>query len=314
VTQVVAVQARELQRVRVSFDQAVKQADPSAANDALNPGLYTTMRQSAPAVDVIAVGVESVSPSAVDLVFDIPLTPLAQYRLGVGAIADLNGGTVAPGSGMVFTGFVLPRPADRDFTLWFLLPEANRREDDTGDLRRFLDCLDEVASLLLADIDGFTDILDPDVAPERFLDLMLAELGNPFPFDLSVIDKRRLINVLVDIYQQKGTAIGIKNAVRFFLGIEIDISAYAEICLSLGESLLGVDWILGSSQSADRHSFEVTAPRLLQAEERARIRAITDYMKPAHTHFRALFEPTPPVVIDHVELGLSELGDTWLLH
>jgi hypothetical protein len=57
----------------------------------------------------------------------------------------------------------------------------------------------------------------------------------------------------------------------------------------------------------------VISPRALTAEERLRVRIIVDYMKPAHTHFRVV-EPVIPEVIDHLELGLSELGETWLLH
>jgi phage tail-like protein len=311
---VASVQARELQLVRVSFDQAVKQVAGTGADDALNPALYSAGAESSPAVRVVVAGVESVSPSSVDLTFDIPLTPVAQYRLHVGGIADLAGGKVAPGDGLPFTAFAPPQPAGRAFTLWSLLPELNRREDDTGDLRRFVACLDEVAVLLLADVDRFTDILDPDIAAEQYLDLMLGELGNPFAFDLSEIDKRRLINLLVDIYRQKGTDAGIRNAIRFFLAIEIAINPFAQIGLSLGDSLLGVDWILGPSLSADRYSFEVIAPRILEAEERTRIRALVEYMKPAHTHFRQLVEPVPPLVIDHLELGLSELDNNWLLH
>ena len=54
--------------------------------------------------------------------------------------------------------------------------------------------------------------------------------------------------------------------------------------------------------------------RALATEERRRLRTIVDYMKPAHTHFARLVEPLIPEVLDHLELGLSELGETWLLH
>lgn len=194
------------------------------------------------------------------------------------------------------------------------LPELNRREDQTGDLRRFLSCLQEVTDLLLHDIDRFTDFLDPDLAPDPVLDLMLGELGNPFAFDLSVVDKRRLLNVLVAMYREKGTARGITNAIRFFLGLEVQITAYAGEALTLGESLLGEDWVLGPSSSFAALAFEVASPRVLAAEERRRLRQIVDYLKPAHTHFARLVEPVPPEVVDHVELGISELGDRWVLH
>ena len=112
-----------------------------------------------------------------------------------------------------------------------------------------------------------------------------------------------------------GTAPGIKNAVRFFLGIEVTaITPFAGTTLVLGESELGVDWELGPSDSRARYSFDLRVGVALTPTERARIRALVDYLKPAHTHFIDLVEPAPPVVPDHWELGWSELGTTTLLH
>jgi hypothetical protein len=52
----------------------------------------------------------------------------------------------------------------------------------------------------------------------------------------------------------------------------------------------------------------------LTETERRQIRAIVDYLKPAHTHFVELIEPLPPPVYHHWELGISELGETTDLH
>ena len=41
---------------------------------------------------------------------------------------------------------------------------------------------------------------------------------------------------------------------------------------------------------------------------------IVEYLKPAHTHFVDLVEPLPPVLPNHWELGLSDLGETTDLH
>lgn len=79
--------------------------------------------------------------------------------------------------------------ARRRFDLHQLLPFTNRREDETGDLQRFLACPKEVTGLPLAGADRFTDILNPYVAAELFVALMLQGLGNSFPFDLSVADQ-----------------------------------------------------------------------------------------------------------------------------
>jgi phage tail-like protein len=309
---VVGAQARDLSRVRVSFDRPVKQGAP---DDALTPAHYAIARLSGPAVEAAVSSVETVTSSAVDLLTSVPLTPGANYRVDIDGVVDASGQAIeAPDGSAVFTGFIPQRPGSRVFDLYRFLPELNRREDQTGDLRRFLSCLQEVTDLLLHDIDRFTDLFDPDLAPEPVLDLMLGELGNPFAFDLSVVDKRRLLNVLVAMYREKGTARGITNAIRFFLGLEVQITAYAGEALTLGESLLGEDWMLGPSSSFAALAFEVASPRVLAPEERRRLRQIVDYMKPAQTHFARLLEPVPPEVVDQVELGMSELGDRWVLH
>ena len=312
---VVGAQARELKRIRVSFDEPVKHDDPSANDDALNPALYALDRLSVPAVDVTVVGTELVTDSSVELITDVEPSPGAAYRVTVTGVVDLFGNEVlAPENAAEFTGFLPVRPVGRRFDLYQLLPTLNRREDETGDLRRFLACLQEVTDLVVHDVDRFTDVFDPDLAPEAFIDAMLLDLGNPFPFDLSSVDKRRLLNVLVAIYREKGTAVGIENAIRFFLSLEVEVTSYNGESLVLGDSLLGEDWILGPGGFFSAYAFEVVVPRALEDEERRRLRLIVEYMKPAHTHFTRLVEPAIPEIIDHVELGLSELGETWVLH
>src|SRR5690606_7716951 len=108
---------------------------------------------------------------------------------------------------------------------------------------------------------------------------------------------------------------GIQNAVRFFLGIEIAaITAFASDALVLGESELGVDWVLGPSDRFALYAFNVEVGRLLADEERVRLRAIVEYLKPAHTHFVDLVEPVAVIEPDHWELGLSDSGETSDLH
>jgi len=84
--------------------------------------------------------------------------------------------------------------------------------------------------------------------------------------------------------------------------------------LVLGESALGEDWILGPSSRFARYAFDVKVGVPLSEEQRRQIRAIVDYLKPAHTHFIDLIEPVPPPTFDHWELGISELGAESVLH
>ncbi|MCA9630907.1 MAG: phage tail protein [Myxococcales bacterium] len=292
--------------VRVGFDEDVLVTDPLG---------FVFEALDFPAVPVVPI--DAVSDGAAVLVtLDTELTPDVRYRVHVTGVEDTKENSVTtPDDVAIFTGYRSPRPAGRRFDLWSMLPRHNRRSDVTGDLRRFIACLQEALDLLMVEGDRFSDVFDIERAPEAFLALILHDLGNPFPFDLEELDKRRLASVLVEMYRQKGTAIGIENAIRFFLGIDITaITPFAGTTLVLGESELGVDWELGPSDRFARYAFDVEVDIPLNATERSQIRAIVDYLKPAHTHFVQLIEPMPPVFIDHWELGSSELGETTELH
>ncbi len=306
-------QALAQKRVQVSFDDAVRQQGDGDPTDALTPGNYAIAAVSAPAMLVEVASVEAVSPSSALLHLDTELSAGATYEVSAASLTSLAGQEVTPDAAS-FTGFSPTIPSGRRFDLYRLLPQMNR-DEDTGDLKKLTSALQDVTDLLLADVDRFPDILDPDLAPQPFLSRMLDDMGNPFPFDLEDLDQRRLLSVLVSLYREKGTAQGIRDAIRFFLGIEVDsIDSFHGTTLILGESALGVDWEIGPDKRFDLYAFDVTVGRALSDTERRRIRFLVDYLKPAHTHFIDLIEPMPPEVIDHLELGLSELGVNWRLH
>lgn len=296
--------------IRVVFDELI---DPAEL------GTFAIERLTAPAVNVEVVSVTADTSSSVILELDIEMTPGAGYRVTATGTEDPWGNVVAPPDDVaLFTGYQPQVPANRSWDLWRMIPRKNR-DEDPGDLQKFIACLQEVSDLQLSLIDAWTDIIDPDKAPERFVDAMLIDLGNPFAFDLDLGEKRRLIRILVPIYKQKGTAVGIVNAVRFFLGVEVTINAFAAEGWILGEDELGDSGtdgtaVLGPGTSFNLYSFEVVSPIGLTAEQRSQIIAIARYMKPGHTHLIRIVEPTLPDVFDHLELGISELGVTWFLH
>lgn len=292
--------------VRLAFDEPVVVTDAAGISlEALTAPAVPLKPQSAGAQGTL-----------VDVTVSTEMTPDATYRVTVSGVVDAKGNPIlAPFHTATFEGYRPPRPPARRFDLWSMLPKHNRRSDSTGDLAHFVACLQEVTDLLLAEVDRFADLWDIERAPAPFLDLILRDLGNPFPFDLEELGKRRLAAVLVEMYRQKGTAVGIRNAVRFFLGIEIEaITGLAATALVLGESEVGLDWELGPSDRFARYAFDVKVGRVLTVAEREHLRAIVNYMKPAHTHFVNLLEPTAPIVPDHWELGVSEVGGTTVLH
>lgn len=320
--------ARGQKKIRLVFNEPVLQVSPTGEHDATNPANYTFDRPTAvtvpgwmiPSVPIEAVSVEVISALEVEITTDIEMTPGVDYVVYVLEVEDVVGNEiVAPNNQATFVGWVPPIPAGRSFDAWGWIPDKNKREDN-GDLEKFIRIVSELCGLMLSGVDAWTDIIDPDRAEEIFLDAMLVDLGNPFEFDLTINQKRKLIRILVAIYRQKGTAIGIVNVVRFFLGIEVEVNAFSAEGWDLGIDELGdsVDEgtaILGPGTSFALYSFEIVSPVVLTAEQREQIRTIANYMKPAHTHLVQIIEPVVPEVFDHLELGISVLGDDeWDLH
>lgn len=314
-------QARSKRVIRVTFSEAVQQLDPSGAADALNPAHYLIERVSVPAVDLIVTAVAPISSSIVDLEVDIEMTFGASYELTVIHVADIAGNAhvAAPNNVVSFSGFVPTFPLGRRFLLQDFVPRMNLGEDAQGDLRRFLAVLQEVTNVLLSSIDEWSEILDLDVAAEQYLDAMLADLGNPFGFDLSTIDKRRLLRILVRLYQLKGTRPGMIAAVQFFMGLTVDVETYVGTGWELGDDTWGGDELneiedgeppaIIGPDGPGLYSFRIVSPVDLSETQRAQMRALAEYMKVSHEHYLGTLEPTEQSGFDHVELDFSELGE-----
>lgn len=329
-----AVAGRDKRLLRVTFSEPMRQVNPAGANDALNPANYLIERVSTPSVNVEVIEVQPVSGSQVDLITDIELTFGASYQLTVGQILDVAGNLHVdpPDNTVPFTAYLPTFPAGRRFVLTDHIAQINVAEDQTRDLRMFLGCAQEVLNLLLCQIDEWGDILDPDLANEQVIDVMLADLGNPFAsFDLSEVDKRRLLRVLVHIYQLKGTDAGIVDAVLFFTGIPMQVRTFRGWRLGPASEHGGAQRIgsrhqqLSSGEPAilgpdrrGRLSFKLVSPVDLTDEQRATVAQLATYMKSAREHYIGTIEPTPPPGPNHLALGHSRLGgtgvDAWRLH
>lgn len=309
--------------IRVKYNEDINLSSSTNANSALNPANYTFTRQSAPATTISASSVAQVASDTVDITLNRETTKNAVYLLTASNVEDQFGNAiVAPNNSAVFTAKWPAAPAGRKFRLYDMMPAVNRREDITQDLENFLDSLQDSLDVVLCSVDNFTDIANVDTAPESFVDAMLCDLGNPFKFNLSLNDKRKLATQLVRAYKQKGTCIGIINLVRFFVGVELTCDEFnnpANMWI-LGESELDDgtdvgDTILGPNPNSSLiYSFKLISNQILTDTQRSQIADIANYMKPAYTHFLGITEPTAPSVIDHLELGLSELGTEWELH
>lgn len=317
VTAALAIREKE---IRVMFSEAVAQEDSTAGSDALNPANYSiALVDGWPAVTPVVVGVESDGPDRVVLVTDTPMTRRATYLVTASNVADLVGNVIgAPTNTALFIGYGFPAPAERYFDLYQLWVTQDQKAEDAppngkGELRTLFAIWQEPIDLLLGVLDKLGDIYDPDVAPEVFVDMMLVEQGNPFDFRLSENEKRRLAQILIPIYKTKGTGPGIVDAIRLFMGIEVYLNVYAWSPVPLGEALMGITWILGSSDPQDLLTFQVIVPRVLTDDERKKMTQIIDYMMDAREFF-VLIEPADIVVPDHWQMGYSNLGVNTYLH
>lgn len=316
---VMSAQARDLRVVRVVFSGAVPQVDATAAGDALNPANWAVTATVVPGglvptAEVQVISVATVTATTVDLEFDTDLSPGRPYRASAMGITGL----LSSPSHADFNAFVPPVPAGRDFAVADMIPRKNWSEDDSGDLARFVACLQDHLTILLATVDRWADIIDPERAFERFVDLMLVDMGNPFRFaDLSLVDKRRLLLSLITIYQLKGTTVGIRSAINFFTGLDVDIIAFGGTqnmhlgpfkgstpppegtnpISALGPT--GTTWIIGSDGSGCQLSLKIGIPYVAGSwaatpEQLLRILTVVRYMKPANMILQTVLCPRLP--------------------
>lgn len=145
--------------LRLGFDE------PVVVEDAAKILLHA---RSVPAVPLAVVEAHAAG-TVVSLSLSTEATPDALYRVRASGVADIHGNACLPPFDEVdVAGFRPARPATRRFDLWSMLPKHNRRADETGDLARFIACLQEITDLLLAEVDRYPDIFDVEfVDPPR---------------------------------------------------------------------------------------------------------------------------------------------------
>lgn len=309
--------ALSLRVVRVTFSAALADATALILNNWALACLGTPPFFVPTIVSIVGVDSQT-NPSAIDITVDQEFSPGLLYS------ATPSGVTGLSGTGL-FYAVVPPQFADREFALIDFVPIVNKHDDTSGQMTNFISCLQEVLTLSLADSDRWQDILDPDLAPVDFVEAMLADLGNPFNFvpDLTLNQRRKLAKLLVAIYQLKGSAQGIEQAIRLLLGFDSQILTFfgAGIGALVGSTSPShpLD-TLGSSSPAHTGTFFLgggapyeiyfrvaTTPignglgpngygRTLSPQETDIITEILDVMKPAHVVLKFIRTGLPKAV------------------
>lgn len=316
--------AEDIAQVRAVFSEPM-------SDDVLEPARFALTRVSKYAFEPEVVAVERAGASAVQLRTNGPLTFGATYKLTASGVTDVNENQLDPaGAECTFVAYSPPVPEGRRFLLWDFVPQLHKRADrETGELEALVRILQEPTDVLLYEIDRMATLADPDQAPEDFVDAMLVDMGCPLDMggaDLG--DKRKVLSLLLGIYQQKGTTEGLIKAARALLGLEVRVHPLNEGGWMLGVHKLGnydTTW-LGPETSFQRFAFEVEVaaaagffewgqPYLVDAVLRgeadaylevpapiwlgfgeadlARLIELTHVMRPAHTHLRRTWVRVP---------------------
>lgn len=317
---ITSVVARDHSTLRVTFSEAMTAVSANATGDALNPASYglefipATDRQAA--VWAVVSSVSEIATHIFDLTVDMPLTFTKTYRLTATATDD-SGNPLSPiANSYDFTSWEPPgweKVNAPDFYLDYF--SQDMRDRDTGDFERLCSILQDQWEYQIYDAYRFpADVFDHNTALEDQVDLMLADLGNPFDFDLTLDQKRALLELLTPIYKLKGTEPGILLLTDFFTDVIItDVRPFTETSWIMGVSLMGVDTFMGPSLAANLYSFEVLVDSALTNEQRNQLISLIDYIKVAHEH-AFIVEPAEPTHLDHWEMGFSEMGVNTLVH
>ena len=286
--------------VRVTFDEDIALVDALA---------FAFVALDVPAVPITALAA-TVSGAKAFIEVDDTMSPGRRYEVdAAGAVKDLSN-NVSISSTAEFAGFQHLAPEGRSFSLDAFVPRHWLEFDDTGDFRTLLDIIQEVSDVVLGDLDRFRLTWEPDRAPAEVLPEMLCHLGNPFSFPIPEAVQRQLAVELLGLYQLKGTATGMEQAILILLGLVATVDGLRAQLMELGVSELGVDWILDGDEPEIPYSFTITVTETLSEDQRRWLTQIADVMKPAHTHLHEIIEDVPPLTWI---LGISTLGQNTTL-
>lgn len=193
-------------------------------------------------------------------------------------------------------------------TLYDIIPDKHMNDD----LKDFLWGFEEVFEELLEDVENFVDIIDPDRCEEKYLDAMFYEMGFRLweEINLSVTQKRKLVKSLISLYSQKGTESGVKNAIWFLLGINVQFRwPWRDDCWTLGVSELGNNSELAPETKPHKYHYtvEVHLDQEVSDETEKLLIKIIEFMIEKHLRYK-IVQPGEEDALDSWVLGVSRLG------
>jgi len=173
-------------------------------------------------------------------------------------------------------------------------------EENADFLRRFLLISAHLTSGVEESLEFVHELFDPRITNQNWLPWLASWLAMPLLEGWDEEKRREIIQRTPELYRKRGTAEGLKLALRLFADIKAEIheGEWPYPGLVIGKSsTIGKDTVL-SPPVFVRQCFTVELPDRKAEISRERLRtvqALVETEKPAHAHYALVFERTEPV-------------------
>ena len=186
-------------------------------------------------------------------------------------------------------------------------------EENADFLRRFLLISAHLTSGVEENLEFVHELFDPRITNQNWLPWLASWLAMPLLEGWDEEKRREIVQRTPELYRKRGTAEGLKLALRLFADIKAEIheGEWPYPGLVIGRSsTIGKDTVLSPPVFASQ-CFTVELPDRKDEISRERLRtvqALVETEKPAHAHYALVFERTEPVFEKVPFLHLGKTG------
>jgi phage tail-like protein len=172
-------------------------------------------------------------------------------------------------------------------------------EENADFLRRFLLISAHLTSGVEENLEFVHELFDPRITNAKWLPWLASWLAMPLLEGWSEEKRREIIRRTPELYRKRGTAEGLKLALRLFADVKAEIheGQWPYPGLVIGRSsTIGKDTVLSPPVFVSQ-CFTVDLPDKKAEISRERLRtvqALVETEKPAHAHYALVFEETEP--------------------
>ncbi|MGZ6143742.1 MAG: phage tail protein [Myxococcales bacterium] len=172
-------------------------------------------------------------------------------------------------------------------------------EENADFLQRFLLISAHLTSGIEENLEFVHELFDPRITNERWLPWLASWLAMPLLEGWDEEKRREIIQRTPELYRLRGTAAGLKLALRLFADVKAEIheGEWPYPGMVIGKSsTIGKDTVLSPPVFISQ-CFTVELPDKKTEISRERLRtvqALVETEKPAHAHYALVFEETEP--------------------